>query len=122
MDDDPQYNFINKILLKRSFEKVLINDFTSPEEGLAFIKSQFINNPTDEKTTLFLDINMPTMSGWEFLEAFEQFDASIKDQYNIYILSSSINLSDIDRAKAHPLVLDFLEKPLYKETLLKIFD
>lgn len=81
-----------------------------------------ILNKSFTETTLFLDINMPTMSGWEFLEAFERFDALIKEQYNIYILSSSVNIGDINAAKANPLVIGFLEKPLNQGMLAKIFN
>ncbi|MBA3986288.1 MAG: response regulator [Flavobacteriales bacterium] len=121
VDDDPTSNFISRMALKKSLGEVHINVFTIPEDGLEFIKSGPSHNPPDGKTTLFLDINMPSISGWEFLEAFELFDASIKEQYNIYILSSSLDPSDINRAKANPLVLDFIEKPLNNATLLKIF-
>jgi len=114
-------NLLNKTKLKKTFEGARIDDFTIPEDGLEFIKSEPNHHPPDEKTTLFLDINMPTLTGWEFLEAFELFDASIKEQYNIYILSSSVNFMDIDLAKENPLVLDFIEKPLSNAALLKIF-
>lgn len=121
VDDDPVNNYLTKIILKKSFEEVHVNDFTIPEDALEFIKSGPSHNPPYGKTTLLLDINMPSISGWEFLEAFELFDASIKEQYNIYILSSSVNLSDINLAKENQLVLDFIEKPLNKAKLVKIF-
>ncbi len=120
IDDDPLNNFVTKMILKKSFEKVHVNDFAIPEDGLKFIKSEPCHNPPDGKTTLFLDINMPTISGWEFLEAFELFDSLIKEQYNIYILSSSVDPKDINRAKANPLVIDFIEKPLNKAMLIKM--
>ncbi len=123
VDDDPLNNSLTKMILKKSFDAVHINIFTDPEDGLEFMKSEPIHNPpeADGKTTLFLDINMPTLSGWEYLEAFELFDASIKEQYDIYILSSSVDPKDIKRAKKNPLVIDFIEKPLKKATLLKMF-
>lgn len=121
VDDDPLNNYLTKMILKKSFEPVQVIDFTIPEDGLEFMKSGPSHIPPDEKTTLFLDINMPTLSGWEFLEAFEHFDASIKEKYTIYILSSSVNISDLNLAKANPLVVDFIEKPLNKAKLVKIF-
>ncbi len=121
VDDDPINNSLTKMILKKSFEELHINEFTDPEEGLKFMKSEPCHNPPDGKTTLFLDINMPTISGWEYLEAFELFDDSIKEQYNIYILSSSVDPKDINRAKENPLVIDFIEKPLKKATLRKMF-
>ncbi|RXJ45734.1 response regulator [Gelidibacter gilvus] len=120
VDDDPLNNFLTKMILKKTFGEVLVNDFTVPEDGLEFLKFETEKNATNRKTTLFLDINMPTLSGWEFLEAFERLDASIKEQYTIYILSSSVNLNDIDFAQTNPLVSDFIEKPLNKAKLIKI--
>jgi response regulator RpfG family c-di-GMP phosphodiesterase len=122
VDDDPINNLLTKMMLKKSFENVLIHDFTVPEDGLGYIKSEPSHNPLDGKTTLFLDINMPTLSGWEFLKALELFDTSIKERYNTYMLSSSINLNDINLAKEHPYVKGFIEKPLNKTSLSKIFE
>jgi CheY-like chemotaxis protein len=122
VDDDPINNYLSKIILKKSLEEVHITDFTVPEDALDFIKSGANDNPSGETITIFLDINMPTMSGWEFLEAFELFDLSIKEQYHIYILSSTINHNDINLARENCLVIDFLEKPLNQTILNKLFE
>ncbi|MGK0414883.1 MAG: CheY-like chemotaxis protein [Polaribacter sp.] len=86
VDDDALNNLLTKRILKKLFENVLINDFTLPEYGADFIKSEQSKDPPNEKTTLFLDINMLTLSGWEFLKALEIFDTPLKEQYNTYIL------------------------------------
>lgn len=121
VDDDPINNFLSIRALQQAFNEVHINDFTIPEEGLEFMKTKSSQHPADGKITLLLDINMPTMSGWEYLEEFELFDASIKKQYDIYILSSSVDSKDVNRAKENPIVKDFIEKPLSKATLLRLF-
>ncbi|TXE07971.1 response regulator [Gelidibacter salicanalis] len=120
VDDDPLNNFLTKMILKKTFGEIRVHDFIVPEDGLEFLKFEGAKNDTKTKTILFLDINMPTLSGWEFLEAFELLDASVKEQYTIYILSSSINLSDINFAKANHLVSGFIEKPLNKAKLINI--
>jgi CheY-like chemotaxis protein len=121
VDDDPINNSLTKIILKKVLGEVHINDFTHPEDGLEFINSGASHHILDGKTTLFLDLNMPYLSGWDFLEEFDLFKASIKEQYNIYILSSSINLNDINLAKENTYVIDFIEKPLDSAKLIKIF-
>jgi len=120
VDDDPLNNFLTNIVLKKTLGEILVHDFTVPEDGLEFLKFEAEKNAANSKTILFLDINMPTLSGWEFLEAFERLDASLKERYTIYILSSSVNLSDIDFAKSNHLVSDFIEKPLNKAKLMNI--
>jgi CheY-like chemotaxis protein len=122
VDDDPINNLISKSMITHTLgADVHINDFTVPEEGLGFIESEPSHDPPDGKTTVLLDINMPSISGWEFLERFQTFNASTKEQYNIYILSSSIDPNDTLRAQTNPFVLDFIEKPLNPAKLAKIF-
>ncbi|MGZ5242560.1 MAG: response regulator [Bacteroidia bacterium] len=121
VDDDPQNNFLSRMILRKSLEEVEVKDFLVPEEALEYIKTEFDHKPGDESIALFLDINMPSMTGWEFLEEFKTFPESIKQQFNIYMLSSSIDPADIQRAKQHPLVVDFMEKPLRKARLIEMF-
>ncbi|MFA9212979.1 MAG: response regulator [Candidatus Methylacidiphilales bacterium] len=121
VDDDPLNNTLSRMYLARTFGNVEIKEFLIPEEALAHMDQDFTNNQSEGIVTLFLDINMPTLSGWEFLEKFNCFDESLKKQYHIYMLTSSIDPADIKRAKLNPLVLDFIEKPINKEILTKIF-
>ncbi|MGY3055124.1 CheY-like chemotaxis protein [Pedobacter sp. UYEF25] len=121
IDDDPISIFISIMVLEDALGKIQVDEFSIPEDGLEFIKHRKNDDPESGQIVLFLDINMPSMSGWEFLEAFELFDATIKDRYDIYILSSSVNAKDINLAKANPRVVDFVEKPLISASLRKIF-
>jgi len=121
VDDDPINNILSRKVLENSLGQVEVKEFVIPERALEYIESEFEGSQTKERTTLLLDINMPTLTGWEFLETFETFSDPIKNKFNIYILSSSIDPADIQRAKQNPLVIDFIEKPLNKVTLTKMF-
>lgn len=121
VDDDPFNNTFSKIALKRYLGEVEVKDFVIPEEAIEYIKSEFVYKTIEEKSTLLLDIDIPCMSGWEFLEIFNTFPEPLQKQFNIYILSSSVDPSDIQRAKLSPLVIDFIEKPLNKAILARIF-
>ncbi|HRE77360.1 MAG TPA: response regulator [Flavobacterium sp.] len=121
VDDDRFSNLLSKIVLGKLFEGVEIKDFLVPELALDYIKAEFKYRETTEKTMLFLDINMPTLSGWEFLHSFNSLPDSIKKQFDIYMLSSSIDPADIERAKLNPLVTDFIEKPINREALERLF-
>jgi response regulator RpfG family c-di-GMP phosphodiesterase len=63
---------------------------------------------------------MPKITGWQFLDAFELFDPSLKERLNIYVLSSSIDRRDKDRAARNKNVLDYIEKPLSTSILEKL--
>lgn len=120
VDDDPQNNSLTKIAIRRALGDIPVTDFIDPDEGLEYIGKDFDLDVANEKVILLLDINMPTMSGWEFLEACEKFSDNIKKQFHIYMLSSSVDPSDIDRATSNPLVINFIEKPLNKTILEKM--
>ncbi len=121
VDDDPQNNSLSRMAIRKVLGNVPVKDFEVPETGLEYIGKDFETGMGNEKTVLLLDINMPTMTGWEFLEEFEKFSENIKQQFQIYMLSSSVDPSDIERATSNPLVTDFIEKPLNKEALERMF-
>lgn len=121
VDDDQYNNLLSTMILQKNLGNVEVKDFVSPELALEFIETEFKNMQFTDKTTLFLDINMPTLTGWEFLDKFETLSESIKNHFNIYMLSSSIDPADIQRAQLNPLVIDFVEKPIDKGFLLKTF-
>jgi response regulator RpfG family c-di-GMP phosphodiesterase len=116
VDDDPFNNKIYSMVIKKALGEVDIKTFTMPEEGLVFIKNKYVKSPT----ILFLDINMPTLTGWEFLEQYEKFSEEVKMQINIYILSSSVDLRDMNKANANKYVKGFISKPLDFETIVSI--
>ncbi len=69
---------------------------------------------------IFLDINMPVMNGWDFLEEFEKMKDNFKELPRIYLLSSTVDPEDYKKAKNFSLVNDFISKPLSREALEKI--
>ena len=121
VDDDPLNNFLSKRTIKKSLGDVEVTDFDVPEVALAYIETEFVDKQLEEKAILFLDINMPNINGWEFLDKFKTFTEPVQDHFKIYMLSSSVDPADIQRAKINPLVIDFIEKPLTKDVLVKMF-
>ncbi|HSI69360.1 MAG TPA: response regulator [Gillisia sp.] len=119
VDDDTTNNMICEFTIKRFDKEGEIKMFAKPEEGLAFIKEEYSSTSEALPTVLFLDVNMPTMTGWEFLDGFMKFDEVIKDQFTIYILSSSIEDFTAE-AKIYTCIQDFLSKPLKISTLERI--
>jgi two-component SAPR family response regulator len=118
VDDDYINNIYCRIIIEMAFPEADIQTYTDPETALVYIQSAY-NNSKAFDTILFLDINMPALTGWEFLEAYEQFDLTVKNKLNIYMLSSSIDPHDKERANANKNVLDYIEKPLTREQVEK---
>jgi len=119
VDDDDLTNLLHDIILKETLgEEVDIEIFSDPEKGLAFIQNAY--GKYSGHTVLFLDINMPRIDGWEFLEAFESFDDKVKAQISIYILSSSLDSRDSNKAAENKNVKGFFSKPLTNELILSI--
>jgi CheY-like chemotaxis protein len=90
------------------------------KEGIQSIKELNSVCDTNEKTLIFLDLNMPIMNGWEFLEELKNLNDTLQLSYKIFVLSSSINPDDRKKAENNPLVTGYLSKPLSIEILEQI--
>ena len=96
------------------------NDFfLSPLKALDHLKA--IQKAKDGRfpDIIFLDINMPEMNGWEFLDKFQELKLSHPPKF--VMLSSSNYHKDKERGKNHPLVFDYIEKPLEEDDLRRLF-
>lgn len=118
IDDDSIHNMALEILIKRSgyAENVLI--FTNARyaiEALTDANEQGIPFPD----VIFLDLNMNDMNGWEFLEHYHKFDDERKSECKVFILSSSVNRTDRERALQNEDVAEFLSKPITLDFLQK---
>lgn len=111
IDDQPISNFITKKFLELEGFPGIIADFTDPAEALQSIAQ-------DENALIFLDINMPVMNGWEFMDAMK--DQNI--QHQIIILTSSTSKLDKEKARNYPCVIKYMEKPMNKKKFSELSD
>ena len=123
IDDDSIYiNLITKILeLKKISKSVLV--FKNGKEALDYFQSLVDHGDANQiPGIILLDINMPIMDGWEFLDQFAAINEKLPERINLYVVSSSINLRDIDRAKSIDIVSDYITKPLNLDDFDKILN
>lgn len=115
VDDDEATNFLHRIIIE---EVGCCEVVDVREDGVELLDYLRDNSPLSSwPDLLFLDINMPRMDGWQFLEHYSTLDPSLRDDMVIVILSTSVNPDDIKRAKAHEMVHEFMSKPLTPEKL-----
>jgi len=116
VDDNDIDNFINERMITTSgFAKTVIVK-NSAQGALDYLKSVSEKGESLPKV-IFLDLNMPVMDGFAFLQEFEGFSDEIKSYCKIIVLSSSISPDDINRASTNPYVARFLNKPLSEKYL-----
>ncbi|MDQ6814595.1 MAG: response regulator [Bacteroidota bacterium] len=118
IDDDRIYQFTAKriIELVDPMQKVLV--FSNGKEAIDFFTQQALPNE-QLPDVIFLDINMPVMNGWEFLEAYNLLKTDLEKKISIYMVSSSVDEKDKIRSKSFD-VKDFIEKPIDKEMMVEI--
>lgn len=112
VDDNRTSNLICEFAIRKYNKDVTINLYTEPERALQNIGKEYHHKENETLTILFLDINMPSMTGWEFLEVFRAFGEKVHRQFIIYILTSSVDDRDKQKAASDPLVAGFFSKPL----------
>jgi CheY-like chemotaxis protein len=121
VDDDPINNLVCKYNIAGFAPAARIQLFTDPENALAWIREEYIQKADTLDSVLFLDINMPVMNGWEFLEEFSSLPKTVHERISIFILSSSIDPDDKQNAENHPLVHGYYSKPLNRDTIKQIY-
>lgn len=115
IDDDDLFLLVSKSIMEDEDFAEHIHNFEDARTALEYLTSI---EESKLPEVLFLDINMPLMDGWEFMDQLEKL--KIEDKMIIYMTSSSINPLDLEKAERNPFIKGFISKPLDPRKLKKI--
>jgi CheY-like chemotaxis protein len=111
IDDDMIYQFAVKLNLKQLQLADSVLCFSNGELAKLYMMEN-AQKPDALPDVILLDINMPIMDGWDFLEWFKEFKENLVKTIPIFMVSSSIDWRDIEKAKSYEEVVDYMSKPL----------
>ncbi len=124
IDDDKLYVSLIKMLIKKNNLAQELLVFENGEKAFDYFKTALTTDqdPSDLPEVILLDLNMPIMDGWEFLDAIEPYASMLKGyKLKLNVVSSTINPEEVKRAKSHSIVNDFITKPISKDAMLSAF-
>lgn len=119
IDDDAIYQIIVNKIIQRSQMFSAISTFKNGKDAIETLQNSLENTEVLPDIVL-LDINMPVMDGWEFMEEMGLLKSKISKQITIYIVSSSIAVEDKNKSKTYPDILGYLSKPITTHDLIMI--
>ncbi len=119
VDDDDIYRYSIMRTLKdlNVTKKILV--FRDGEEAIDFMLDN-LGNSQDLPDVIFLDINMPIMDGFEFMEEYVKIKPKVGKKITVYMISSSVNPVDLEKAKSISEISDYIVKPIEAEKLVSI--
>ena len=117
-------NTISNILVTKliEYEKVAkrLQTFQYASKALDYLAETIGNQKETFPEIIFLDVNMPQMDGWEFLQEYMKLPSGATRNCHLFMLSSSISEQDIEKAKDYSVVTDYISKPITREILRDI--
>lgn len=119
IDDDFATNYFHKIVIEDGEFANNIVIKNSGESALEYLKSPY-STEHPRPNLIFLDINMPRMNGWEFLEKYKTLTPEQQAENVIVMLSTSCNPDDLDRADKNPVIKEYRSKPLSDDMLNEV--
>lgn len=120
IDDDQVFQMIVSKQLSVNKIDCEVLKFFNGEDAFQYFETNS-NNLDGIPDFVMLDVNMPIKDGWDFLEDYKTLPESIRNKVKLYLVTSSVMKSDIEKAKKEQEVVDYVSKPVSKERLAELF-
>ena len=117
VDDDNATNMLNSFVLKKMEVAQSVKVVLNGSEAMDYLQSVTSEEQCPE--FIFLDINMPKMDGWEFMDEYRELKVD-RQRAKVILLTTSENPDDIEKAKNYPEIQEYFNKPLTKEIIQKL--
>lgn len=117
IDDDRIYQFAARKIIEATGFAGNVLAFSNGKDAIQYLHDH-LNYETEIPDVIFLDIHMPIMNGWQFLDEYKNIKPRLSKPVHIYMVSSSVDEIDIDKSKTFDTVSDYIIKPLKRD----IFD
>jgi len=121
VDDDSSYQFLTSRTIRSIGHTNVILQFYDGSEAIHYL-SQYADDPIQLPDLLLLDINMPRVDGWMFLEEFSSIKGRISKEISIVMVSSSIDSRDVARARQNKNIRDYVMKPVSADKFRELLD
>jgi CheY-like chemotaxis protein len=125
VDDDTPTNFLHKKVIERTGLELDVHALTSAMDALEFLTCTGKYEGTQQMSRpgiIFLDINMPGMNGWEFMDAYRNLSESQKARIVVIMLTTSLNVDDRERAEQDKDIATFYHKPLRPHMVMDLIN
>ncbi|MGV8092734.1 MAG: response regulator [Mangrovibacterium sp.] len=119
VDDDNMFQLLTRIIVEKTKLVQKVKIFSNGKEAIEFLYA-VQNQPEKIPDVILLDLNMPVLDGWGFLEEYIMIKPKLGKKIVIYIVSSSIDPEDIEKARTISEITDYLVKPVTQEKFIKI--
>jgi CheY-like chemotaxis protein len=116
IDDDDIFNFVHKRIIENVDSDIEVVVHNSCPKALDYLANCGDSFPD----FIFLDINMPEMNGFEFLDSTSQLSQEIREKLKVFFVSSTLNDADVQKAHTYPMVIGFQDKPLNEAVITKL--
>lgn len=119
IDDDDINNFLSEELIALYWPSANVSAIMYVEEAIKAL-TQKITSKETLPDVILVDLNMPILNGWDFVEAFEKFDPEATKNTRIFIYSSSVYYKDIEKSKQYACVKKFYSKPITQQQVMEM--